>query len=939
MKPGDISLFRGYGTPDTAGDGAVNEQLGKRLTPAMEQYRVLKERCGDSILFFHIGDFYETFGSDAETVSRELDIVLTSRSKGSDGERVPLAGVPCHAADSYIARLVKKGYRVAVCDQVGDAKENKGIVNRQLTRVITPGTVIDPAMVSTPDATYLMAIAEDRNSRVISAAFLDITTGEFFYSVCPAENGYHALDAEIAKYHPGECIVPAELTPAIVTLVRERGITVTPWKEEAFFPENAKAALVSHFGVVSLEGFGLTSAPSAVQAAGAALGYVRETQGRELAHITNLSDRSGEGLLMLDAVTLRNLEVLANIRDGGDDGTLKKTIDFTKTPMGSRLLVRCLTNPLADPGLINERLDAVEFFADREHERAVLSGLLTRCMDIARIAGRISYGNANPRDLAALALSLKTVPEMRNLFIKGSTQIPRAVQAALGYLTDHRETIDLISRAIVDDPPPVVKHGGVIRTGYDRELDELRNVSGSGKDWIVRFQQAERDRTGIKSLKVGYTSVFGYYIEVTKPNLHLVPPEYERKQTTSTGERFTVPALREKEAAITRADERLLVRESTLYSDLIRILADDVTALKTTAEGIAFLDFFRALAEAARINNYVRPKVDGTTQHLVRDGRHPVVEQRMSGGFVPNDVVLDAGGEQILVITGANMAGKSTYMRSVAQITILAQMGGYVPASFAQLGVVDRIFTRVGAFDDLASGQSTFMVEMLELANILNNVTKRSLVILDEIGRGTSTLDGFCIAKAVLEFLHGKGNCGPRTLFATHFHEIVGIESELKRVKNYHFAVRDTGKEVIFLRKLIPGATDRSYGIHVARIAGVPRKVVDRASALMDEVETTGTHPAGKVRKYTQVLLFDAPPQGPDPIVSELQNLSLDLMTPIEALNTLHALQEKTQKFHKPAGKVEIAGAGNHDPGGQGSGHDEAGHIPGEAKERSDHER
>ncbi len=878
----------------------MSEQQGKRLTPAMEQYRALKEQCADSILFFHIGDFYETFGSDAETISRELDIVLTSRSKGSDGERVPLAGVPCHAADGYIARLVKKGYRVAVCDQVGDAKENKGIVNRRLTRVITPGTVIDPAMVTSPAATYLMAIAEDRNSRVISAAFLDITTGEFFYAVCPVENGYQALDAEIAKYHPGECIVCNETAQGVVSLIQDRGITVTSWKDEAFDTGNAKAALLSHFGVVSLDGFGFSSLPSAVRAAGAALVYARETQGRELSHITALSNRSGAGLMMLDAVTLRNLEVLSNIRDGGDDGTLKKIIDLTRTPMGSRLLVQWLTNPLTDPGPINERLDAVEFFTERAQVRAGLSDLLSQCLDIARIAGRISYGNANPRDLSALAAFLRIIPDMRALVSHSETGIPKAVQEALDRIADHRETLDLISRAIVDDPPPVVKNGGVIRSGYDTELDQLRQVSGLGKDWIVRFQQDERERTGIKSLKIGYTSVFGYYIEVTKPNLPLVPPDYERKQTTSAGERFTVPSLREKEAAITHADERQVAREGVLYSALIRTLAEDVRALKTTAEGIAFLDLYRALAEAAKRNNYVRPKVDDARHHLVRDGRHPVVEQRMSGGFVPNDMVLDAFGEQILIITGANMAGKSTFMRSLAEITILAQMGSYVPASFAHIGIVDRIFTRVGAFDDLASGQSTFMVEMLELANILNNITTRSLVILDEIGRGTSTLDGFCIAKAVLEFLHGKGNSGPRTLFATHFHEIVGVESELKRVKNYHFAVRDTGKEVIFLRKLIPGATDRSYGIHVARIAGVPKKVTDRATSLMNEVEAGETLPSGKVRKYTQVLLFDAPTQGPDPVVRELEELTLDRMTPIEALNVLHALQQKAKKITDP---------------------------------------
>ena len=421
----------------------------------------------------------------------------------------------------------------------------------------------------------------------------------------------------------------------------------------------------------------------------------------------------------------------------------------------------------------------------------------------------------------------------------------------------------------MEDPPATVKNGMVIREGYDAGLDHLRSISGSGKDWIIQLQQEERDTTGIKSLKVGYNSVFGYYIEVTKPNLHLVPPSYERKQTTSTGERFTIPSLREKEASIANADERLLARESVLYSALLRDLQEVVPAIQSTAEGIGSVDLFSALAESARKNHYVRPEVNPGNRHLIREGRHPVVEYRMTGSFVPNDVMINAEGEQVLIITGANMAGKSTYMRSVALITIMAQCGSFVPADYAEIGVVDRIFTRVGAFDDLASGQSTFMVEMIELANILNNVTKRSLVILDEIGRGTSTLDGFCIAKSVLEFLHGKGGSGPRTLFATHFHEIVGIESDLPRVRNYHFAVRDTGKEVVFLRKIIPGATDKSYGIHVAQIAGVPRKVTDRANAIMNEVEGKDTNPGGKVRRYTQMLIVDAPAVPRDPALVE----------------------------------------------------------------------
>ncbi len=883
-----------YSMPQETGAG--KEGPGKRLTPVMEQYHALKKECGDSILFFQIGDFYETFWTDAEVVSRELDIVLTSRSKGADGEKIPLAGVPCHAFDSYTARLVRKGYRVAVVDQVGDPKESKGIVKRQLTRVITPGTVIDPSMVPSTAAAYLMAVAEDSTAGVVSAAFLDITTGEFFYSVCPKENRFQSLDAEIAKYHPGECIVSPGLDPQAITLLSDRAVPVTQWKQEGFALERAKEVLMSHFHVASLDGFGLLSRGSAVRALGGALSYAKETQGKELPHITGISDRTVTGTMVLDAVTLRNLEVLNNIRDGGEDGTLKKTLDQTKTPMGSRLLVRCLTNPLIDHEEITARLDAVAYLASHAHLRVALRDLLSRCSDISRIAGRISYGNAGPRDLCTLSSSLRAIPEIRSLTGAGQDDLPMVIQNALSALMDHHATIDLISRAIVEDPPATVKNGMVIREGYDAELDLLRGVSGSGKDWIVQLQQEERATTGIKSLKVGYTSVFGYYIEVTRPNLHLVPASYERKQTTSTGERFTIPSLREKEASIANADERLLAREGVLYTALLRELQEVVPAVQSSANGIGHLDLFSALAEAARKYQYIRPAIDPGNRHLIREGRHPVVEQRMTGSFVPNDVMIDGAGEQVLIITGANMAGKSTYMRSVALITIMAQMGSFIPASYGEIGVVDRIFTRVGAFDDLASGQSTFMVEMIELANILNNVTKKSLVILDEIGRGTSTLDGFCIAKAVLEFLHGKGSSGPRTLFATHFHEIVGIESDLPRIRNYHFAVRDTGKEVVFLRKIIPGATDKSYGIHVAQIAGVPRKVIDRANTIMNEVETRETNPGGKVRRYTQMLLVDAPVVQRDPVLQEIEKLSVDSMTPLEALTWLSELQKRVQQ-------------------------------------------
>jgi DNA mismatch repair protein MutS len=513
-----------------------------------------------------------------------------------------------------------------------------------------------------------------------------------------------------------------------------------------------------------------------------------------------------------------------------------------------------------------------------------------------RIAGRISYGNATPRDLVTLRQSLEAVPEIRRILdAVYSGGEPAAIARALRDCAPLPETAALIAKAIADDPPPNVRSGGVIRQGYDRSLDDLRQLATSGRDWIAAFQAEEREKTGIRSLKVGYTSVFGYYIEVTKPNIGAVPAHYERKQTTSTGERYTTRELREKEAQIATADERLLALECELYTALLTDLRAQVPALQQISRGIAMLDVAASLAEVAQRNGYSRPTVDASSQLLIREGRHPVVEQRMAGRFVPNDTMLDAGGDQILVITGANMAGKSTYMRAVGLTAIMAQTGSFVPAGHARLGLVDRIFTRVGAFDDLASGQSTFMVEMLELAQILNAATAKSLVILDEIGRGTSTLDGYAIARAVLEHLHGKGSNGPRTLFATHFHELIALEADLRRMKNYHFAVKDTGSEVIFLRKLIPGATDRSYGVHVARLAGVPRRVTDRANAILAGAIQAQGEGGGKVRAYTQMLLIDAPPSPGDDLLREIRALELDAMTPIEALSALYDLQMRAR--------------------------------------------
>ncbi len=875
-------------------EGASVPHDAGKASPGMRQYQEIKSRYADAILFFHIGDFYETFGPDAELISRELDLVLTSRSKGND-EKVPLAGVPYHAADSYIARLVAKGYKVAVCDQLEDARKAKGIVKRDVVRVITPGTVIDSSMLPSTDARYLMALREGGEGEDGGVAFLDISTGEFFVAGIPHGMPVSAICSEIARYHPAECIVPSTTPPQIVTAIADTGVFAHVFDDNAFDPQTASRILQDHFHVSSLAGYGCGGMPAATGAAAAALRYAKETQHAELSHVRGLSTRTQTDGMLLDAVTLRNLEIADSIRPGAKGGTLLSCLNTTRTPMGSRLLRFRLTRPLLSPKEIDARLDAVEYWVQNPVGRQQVRSLLAGFSDLERIAGRISYGNAGPRDLVAFAATLRKIPEVHNLC--SGDGIPLLVAMARESLHSLTDVISLIERAIVDDPPAVSRNGGVIREGYSKELDDLAGVMRGGKDWIAALQTVERERTGIKSLKIGYNRIFGYYIDVTKSNLALVPDNYERKQTTATGERYTIPELREKEALLTNADERLLALERDLYTALLETLGGFVPELQDTARGIAEIDLYCALADTAQSGQYTRPVVHERDRIVIRDGRHPFVERRVPEGFVPNDTDLAGDGIRIMIITGANMAGKSTYMRAVALICIMAQAGCFVPARHAEIGTVDTIFTRVGAFDDLSSGQSTFMVEMLELANILNNVTKRSLVILDEIGRGTSTVDGYAIARSVLEYLHGKpGTPGPKALFATHFHELVGIEQELLRVKNFHFAVKETKEDVIFLRKLIPGATDRSYGIHVARLAGIPRKVTERAGDILSGVLNGSTDPGQKVRRYTQLLLPDdtiARKPAPDPVFEEIRCLNPDEMTPMAALLKLKDLKEK----------------------------------------------
>ena len=858
-------------------------------TPAMRQYYSVKNRYPDAIIFFRMGDFYETFGEDAGVVARELDITLTARGKDRKGDRMPLAGVPHHAADGYIARLVGRGYKVVICDQVEDPKTAKGVVKREVTRVITPGTLIDSSMLGSAGARYLMAVAPDRKD-TFGLAFLDVSTGEFFVSAGSGGREYADVVSEAVRYRPSEAILPEALDEGLAGRLESIGVTVSRYRDDAFDPDAACRLLCEQFGTATLDGYGCAQMTGAVAAAGAALHYARETQQSPLPHITGLSTRVPSGTMVLDAITLRNLEITTGIRGEGDRSTLLAALDVTETSMGSRTMRSFLVAPLVRKAAIEERLDAVEWLIGHTVERQALRAALGDFADIERIAGRIAYGNAGPRDLAMLRESLSAVPGVKALL---PGDLPTLVREALDAMSDHASASDLIGRAIVDDPPALAKSGGMIREGFNAKLDELRGLATTGKDWIVEFQQQERERTGIRSLKVAYNRVFGYYIEVTKPNLPLVPPEYERRQTTANGERYTIPDLREKEALIATAEERLSALEAEIYAELVRTLAAEVPGLQATARAVGLLDVYSALAEVAARYGYSRPAIEESGRIVIRDGRHPVVERYLPVPFVPNDTELDSAGDQIMIITGANMAGKSTYMRAVALCCIMAQMGCFVPARHATIGIVDRVFTRVGAFDDLASGQSTFMVEMLELANILNNATPQSLVVLDEIGRGTSTLDGCAIARSVVEFLHGRAIAGPRTLFATHFHDLIDLEGSQKRVKNFHFAVKDTGQDVVFLRKIIPGATDRSYGVHVARLAGLPKKVTDRAMDLLKEASVRELPTGVRAPRYTQMLIVD-PGEGAvaeNPAVGELKRLNPDEMTPIEALNALCRLR------------------------------------------------
>jgi DNA mismatch repair protein MutS len=896
--------------------------MTEMMTPAMRQYYEAKQAYPDTLIFFRMGDFYESFGEDAKTIAKELEITLTARGKDKSGERMPLAGIPYHAIDTYLPRLINKGYKVAICEQLEDPKQAKGVVKRGVVRVVTPGTAIDSSMFSDASNNYLMAVSGREAGKSgksaekeieVGVSFLDISTGEFLTTQFRDSENFEKLLSELARMRPAECILFPSLHGNSELVERLKGQTIVQeFAPEISGLEEAGENLKKHFKVATLEGMGCEKLDFAVYSAWAALEYAQTTQMRDLTHINTLQTYSNSEFMILDSVTLRNLEIVKNVRDEGDENSLYRILNCTKTPMGSRILKKWLLKPLLSVEKINLRLDAVEELTLDPLLRYDIRKWLSEVRDIERLVGRVVYGNSNARDLIALKKSLAAVSPIRDMLLeKAEVKLLAEIAEGLESFSELEDMAEMIETAIVDEPPVSVREGGMIKLGYSSELDELRDIASNSKQWIAAFQQKERDRSGIKSLKVGYNKVFGYYIEVTNANSGQVPEDYIRKQTMANAERFFTPELKEKESLILTANEKAVALEYEIILQITQALSARSRELQETAERIGALDVLSTLAEVAGNNNYIRPQLTEDCKILIRDGRHPVVENTVPGGFVPNDTEIDCKENQFLLVTGPNMAGKSTYMRQTALIAIMAQTGSFVPASHASVGIIDQIFTRIGAFDDLASGQSTFMVEMVELANILNNASPRSLVLLDEIGRGTSTYDGYSIAKAVVEFLHNKGKIGVRALFATHYHQLTALEEKLKRVKNYHIAVKEEGHELVFLRKIVPGATDRSYGIHVARLAGVPEKVIERANEILKELEKENVleeaedSENGKRKKnkatsrYTQMMLFDPGSSGSpaaqknslSPAEAALRKLKVEEMTPIEALNKLYELK------------------------------------------------
>jgi DNA mismatch repair protein MutS len=903
----------------------MNEPMTEPSTPLMRQYAAVKKDHPTALLFFRLGDFYELFFDDAIVAAKELQITLTSRNK-EKGIAVPMCGVPHHAAENYIGKLIRKGFKVAICEQMEDARLAKKLVRREVTRVVTPGTAADSSL-GAEDNNFLAALAQvgDR----VGFAALDVSTGEFRATEFSGDGALQRVQEELEQLRPkellygsaaplfeansnralpgrtGESPVPTQPFALHGPQPRVAGATCTetPLDDWVFAPDHAIPLLENHFGVLSLEGFGLSGRAAAASAAGAILYYVRSTQRGSLDHVDRIGWYERQNCLVLDAVTVRNLELIEPLFAGTDAGvTLFRAIDSTVTPMGKRLLRSWLLRPALDLGEINARLDAVEAGVKATVAREELRRALDGVLDLERLLSRVALETANPRDVLALGNSLGKLPAIKAAVVRLASQRLSALHESLDDLNDLREHIE---KTIVPEPPLTFTDGGVIAAGADRELDELRELSRNSKQVLAQIEQRERGRTGIGSLKVKFNSIFGYYLEISKANLHLVPQDYDRKQTLVGAERFTTPELKEYEGKILDAQEKIVEIERRLFGALRTAIAAEAKRIRQTALALAEVDVLASLAHIAALRNYCRPQFDSDGPEKsaesgvleIIEGRHPVIEQQeLAGGserFVPNDLYLNANSHTIMLLTGPNMGGKSTYLRQTALIVILAQMGSFVPARSARLGVVDRVFTRIGASDNLARGRSTFMVEMTETAAILHTATARSLILLDEVGRGTSTYDGLAIAWAAVEYLHARVRA--KTLFATHYFELTELAQQLSGVKNYHVSVKETGGGIAFLRQVEPGAADRSYGIEVAKLAGLPNEVVVRAREVLAEHESaerevTGHLSAGATPAPTQLTIFTPISQ---PVLERLRELDLNRLTPLEALNLLAELKKQ----------------------------------------------
>lgn len=795
----------------------------------MQQYYGIKKQYPDSIVFFRLGDFYEMFGEDAKLASKILEIALTSREAGPQG-RIPMCGVPYHAAEGYLEKLVRSGYKVAICEQLEDPRQAKGVVKRDVIRVVTPGTFIEGNLDGAENQ-FLVALGSAGESWGLAS--LDMSTGQF---MTVSTDSFLQLSDELRRLKPAEILLTPDFPQkeAVEALAASSGAVISV-VEDAPGLARASETLLRHFQVSSLTVFGLRNAPE-ILAAGLALKYVQDTQRGVLSHIRAVASYKLEEFLQIDGHSSRNLELTQTIREGKKTGSLLGVLDYTVTSMGARLLKSYLEKPLVDLEIIEARHAAVETLVEQTALRLELGQLLDEVYDLERLLSKLVTGRGNARDLRALAASLGKIPAISQLFAEVQTPLLRELAQGLNPLTDF---VQLVDSAIVAEPPITLRDGNLIKEGYSPELDKLRQARSSGREWIKNLEAAERERTGIKSLKVGFNRVFGYYIEVTNPNAHLVPEDYQRKQTLANAERYITPELKEQEALVLGADERIKELEYELFLAIREQVLQHVEAIQENARILANLDVFQSLATAAVRHNYVRPRMTQGPTMDIRGGRHPVIEA-VERSFVPNDVCFDDK-QQVILLTGPNMAGKSTYLRQVALIVIMAQMGSFIPADYGEIGLVDRIFTRIGASDDLSTGQSTFMVEMIETAELLLNATRRSLIVLDELGRGTSTFDGMAIAQAVIEYIHDKVRA--RTLFSTHFHELTKLEYSLKRLRSYRMEVEERGGEIFFLHRVAPGSTDRSYGINVARMAGVPLAVIKRSMELLEELETRGSGP------------------------------------------------------------------------------------------------